>query len=56
LLCVACVESPVSKKPLLSIDVNIGKDQGKQKIVIFQGDSPSSKAKEFSERYGNYLL
>ena len=41
--------SKITKRPLVNIDVNLGKDKGKQKLVIYNGDSPSAKAKEFAE-------
>ena len=42
-------ETPVRKpKPLVFIDVNLGKDKGKQKLTIYDNDSPSQVAKKFA--------
>jgi hypothetical protein len=46
----------MSKKPLVFIDVNLGKDKGKQKLTIYHGDSPSAKAKEFGETHSKHFI
>lgn len=38
-------------KPLVVIDVNLGKEKGKQKLVIYPGDCPNKASLEFGEKH-----
>jgi len=37
--------------PLLFIDVNLGKEKGIQRIIIFENDEPAEVAQRFSEKH-----
>ena len=36
------------------MDVNLGKEKGKQKLVVYEGESPLLAAKKFAETHGNF--
>lgn len=40
------------KKPLVFIDVNLGKEKGKQKLVIYKEDDPQHVAESFAQQHG----
>lgn len=42
---------PQKKKPLVFVDVNLGKDKGKQKMTIYQGDDPKVVAEKFAASF-----
>ena len=45
-------ESPSKKvKPLVQIDVNLGKEKGKQKLVVYKGDDARVVAEKFAEKF-----
>ena len=48
--------TPSRKRPLIFVDVNLGKDKGKQKLVVYEGESPLLAAKKFAEQHGKYNL
>lgn len=35
----------------MHIDVNMGKDMGMQRLVLYEGDKPAEVAKAFGEKY-----
>jgi hypothetical protein len=46
-----CVLSIIGKIPLLFIDVNLGKDRGMQRLILFEEDDPVVIAGKFSIKY-----
>jgi hypothetical protein len=44
------------KKPLVFIDVNLGKEKGKQKLIVYETDSPTQVAKKFGELHGKQTI
>ena len=40
-----------STNPLLFIDVNFGKDQGVQRLILYEDDKPDEVAQRFSEKH-----
>jgi len=36
--------------------VNLGKEKGKQKLVVYNLDSPSAVAKKFGEKHGKITI
>jgi hypothetical protein len=36
---------------LIFVDVNLGKDKGKQKLVVYEGESPLLAARKFAEKF-----
>ena len=50
-------ESPnIKKKPLVFIDVNLGKEKGKQKLTIYKNDDPKVVAEKFSKEHCNFIF
>ena len=48
--------TPSRKRPLILVDVNLGKEKGKQKLVVYEGESPLLAAKKFAETYGKFCI
>ena len=44
-------ESGARKRPLIFVDVNLGKEKGKQKLVVYEGESPLLAAKKFADQH-----
>lgn len=42
----------IGKIPLLYIDVNLGKEKGMQRIILYEDDLPSVIAEKFSLNHG----
>ncbi|CDW86302.1 UNKNOWN [Stylonychia lemnae] len=45
------IQEKMSETPLLYVDINLGENQN-ERIIVFQGDSPTSLAQEFSLKNG----
>lgn len=48
----AAMMTPMKAKLLAMIDVNLGKDKGKMKLEVYDGDSPESVARKFAQENG----
>jgi hypothetical protein len=46
-------DSTSRRKPIVIVDVNLGKEKGKQKLIIYHGDDPRSVAEKFAETFCN---
>lgn len=42
----------IEKSPLMYIDVNLDKERGLQRIIIFENDEPCEVAQQFAEKHG----
>jgi hypothetical protein len=45
------INSLIEKTPMLFIDVNLGKDKGMKRLIIYQEDDPIVIAQRFGENY-----
>jgi hypothetical protein len=45
-------DSPRKKKALVFIDVNLGKEKGKQKLIVYENDDPTQVAENFGRLHG----
>jgi hypothetical protein len=45
-------ETPSRKKPLIFVDVNLGTEKGKHKLIVYENESPHNAAKKFAELHG----
>jgi hypothetical protein len=41
----------IEKVPLLYVDVNLGKEKGMQRIVLYEDDLPSAVAEKFTQNH-----
>jgi len=44
------------RRALVTFDVNLGKDKGKHKIGIFEGDTPADVALKFCQHHSKTYL